>query len=335
MTQQNAQVQILNNGHRSESISIKCGLPQGCGLSPFLFVLAIEGLANTIRADDRIPGITIGGTCKKVAQVADDTLLSFFGSRPVAQRVKCVLDHFSQLSGLKLNYEKSSLIALGKNVPNWFADDCVKDIRKKHISEGFSYLRLGIGNMRLQENFLVEPNLVNRLLDTRVHRRTGLSGRILQMKQLVASTFVYRFQLLPSPTVAFTRTIDSQLHNYVWEQGRHRMRKELLWQPTSQGGLGMINVFIQNKALKFAWFQHPLLNILTAILKNYIHVCKWLVCYPTVTGLVQAINKARNIHFNKCKCNNFLAKHHKLWEALAHDVPMNNIIKCWQIIEDV
>ena len=82
-------------------------------------------------------------------------------------------------------------------------------------------------------------------------------------------------------------------------------------------------------------FQHPLLNILTAILKNYIHVCKWLVRYPTVTGLVQAINKACNIHFNKCKHNNHLAKHHKLWEALAHDVAMNNIVKCWQIIEDV
>ena len=65
LSQQNAQVQILNNGHLSEKISIKCGLLQGCGLSPFLFVLAIEGLANTIRADDRIPGITINGTCKK------------------------------------------------------------------------------------------------------------------------------------------------------------------------------------------------------------------------------------------------------------------------------
>ena len=258
LTQQNAQVQILNNGHWSESISIKCGLPQGCGLSPFLFILAVEGLANTKRADDRIPGITIGGTCKKVAQVADDTLLSFFGSRAVAQRVKCVLEHFSQLSGLKLNYEKSSLIALGKNVPNWFADDSVKDIKKKHISEGFSYLRLDIGKGRLGENFPVEPNLVNRLLDTRVHHRTGLSGRILQMKQLVASTFVYRFQLIPSPTVTFMRTIDSQLHNYVWEHSRHRMCKELLWQPTSQGGLGMINIFIQNKALKFAWFNRLL-----------------------------------------------------------------------------
>ena len=114
LSQQNAQVQILNNGHLSGKISIKCGLLQGCGLSPFLFVLAIEGLANTIRADDRIPGIALHDICKKIAQVADDTLLLFIGSRSVIRRVKCVLDHFSHLSGLKLNYDKSSLIALGK-----------------------------------------------------------------------------------------------------------------------------------------------------------------------------------------------------------------------------
>ena len=54
----------------------------------------------------------------------------------------------------------------------------------------------------------------------------------------------------------------------------------------------------------------------------------------SVTGLVKAINKARNIHFNKCKKNHNLAKYHQLWEALAHDVAMNNVIECWEIIED-
>ena len=48
LTHENATVQILNNGHLSKTISIRCGLVQGCGLSPLLFVLAIEGLANTI-----------------------------------------------------------------------------------------------------------------------------------------------------------------------------------------------------------------------------------------------------------------------------------------------
>ena len=99
LTHQNATVQILNNGHLSETVRIRRGLAQGCGLSPLLFVLVIEGLANMIRADHRIPGIEIRETSKKIAQVADDTLLSFIGSRQVINRIKCVLDHFSQKSG--------------------------------------------------------------------------------------------------------------------------------------------------------------------------------------------------------------------------------------------
>ena len=94
LTHQNAYVQILNNGHLSHKIKINHGLAQGCGLSPFLLVLAIEGLANEVRGDIRIPGVEVGEACKKVSLVMDDTLLSFVGSVLVINRVKSVLDHF-------------------------------------------------------------------------------------------------------------------------------------------------------------------------------------------------------------------------------------------------
>ena len=67
---------------------------------------------------------------------------------------------------LKLNYDKSSLIALGLNKPDWFDEECVKEIQKKHISEGFRYLRLNISKECLHENFPQDPTLVNRLLET-------------------------------------------------------------------------------------------------------------------------------------------------------------------------
>ena len=78
------------------------------------------------------------------------------------------------------------------------------------------------------------------------------------MKQLLASTFVYRFQLLPTPSNNFIEKMDKEIHNYVWEGRRHRLRKSLLSQPTSEGGLGMVNIHIQNRSLKFAWFNRML-----------------------------------------------------------------------------
>ena len=202
LTQQDAYVNILNNGHLSERIKLNRGLAQGCCLSPFLFILAIEGLANTIRADDRIPGIAAAYDTKKIALVADDSLLLFIGSATVIKRVKSILDHFSLVSGLKLNYDKSTLIALGPKIPSWFDEDCVSKFRKVHISEGFKYLGLTISNdsnQMVAENFGVDPNIVDTIMDSCSPRNTSLSGRILQINQLVVSTFVYHFQLPPLP----------------------------------------------------------------------------------------------------------------------------------------
>ena len=159
-------------------------------------------------------------------------------------RVKSVLDHFAHVSGLKLNYDKSSLIALGCKKPAWFNEDCVQDFKKLHISEGFEYLGLTSSNSRkkLADNFPYDPNLINRILDLRAYKKTSLSGRILQMWQLVSSMFVYRFQLLPSPNVVFMKQIERDMTNFVWEKCRHRLRKEILAQPIQEGGFGMVNI---------------------------------------------------------------------------------------------
>ena len=260
LTHQNVSIKVLNNGYLSESIEPTRGLAQGCGLSPFLFILTVEGLATLVRRDSRIPSITVDGACKKIAQVADDTLLSFRGSAQVINRVKSVLVHFSDISGLKLNYDKSSLIALGSHLPEWFSEPCVNDFKKIHISDGFDYLGLthSASAKIVQENFPLSPNLLNRITDKQVHRKLSLSGRILQVKQLLASTFVYWFQLLPSTRKEFMQQVDKMLHNYVWDNSRHRLHKSLLFQPTVEGGLGMVNIHVHNTALKFAWFNRLL-----------------------------------------------------------------------------
>ena len=85
-------------------------------------------------------------------------------------------------------------------------------------------------------------------------RNTNITGRILQIKQLVTSTLVYRFSLVPTPTQNMLNTIQKAFYRHVWD-GRQRLRHEMMIQPTSKGGFGMIDVHIQNKCLKFSWFS--------------------------------------------------------------------------------
>ena len=59
---------VLNNGHISNWFSISRGVRQGCPLSPYLFILAVETLANRIRTDNDGGGIHIQNTEIKITQ---------------------------------------------------------------------------------------------------------------------------------------------------------------------------------------------------------------------------------------------------------------------------
>ena len=72
----NPRCKIVNNGYFSESIELLKGLKQRCLLSPYLFVMAIEMLAITIRSNKNIKGLEIQGIKTKVSMYAVDS--SFF-----------------------------------------------------------------------------------------------------------------------------------------------------------------------------------------------------------------------------------------------------------------
>ena len=60
------------------ALNIERGVRQGDPLSPLLFDLAIERLANAIRQSDILKGISLpGGNTMKVSMYADDTLFAF------------------------------------------------------------------------------------------------------------------------------------------------------------------------------------------------------------------------------------------------------------------
>ena len=100
--------------------------------------------------------------------------------------------------------------------------------------------------------------MIDTILESILVRNTSLSGCILQMKQLVVSMFIYKFQHLPSPEGKALKLFDTVLHNYIWEHKRHRLNKEVMSISPNKGGFGMINVAIKNTVLKFAWFNRLL-----------------------------------------------------------------------------
>ena len=105
----------MNNGWSSNFFKLERGVRQGCPLSPYLFILCAEVLADAIRNDNNIKGITVDGQEIKISLYADDTTLILDGSRASFQNSLQVLELFSLISGLRLNYKKTEVLWIGAN----------------------------------------------------------------------------------------------------------------------------------------------------------------------------------------------------------------------------
>ena len=65
------QAAVLTNGLRSNSFSIHRGTRQGCSLSPLLFALTMEPLAEATRVTPAIQGLLIGDVHHKISLYTD------------------------------------------------------------------------------------------------------------------------------------------------------------------------------------------------------------------------------------------------------------------------
>lgn len=109
---------ILINGTPLKPVKMQRGLRQGDPLSPFLFNLAVEVLHQLfVKAINK--GLWEGIEVSKGAefqishlQFADDTLLFFPAREEYLLNIKKTLIVFQLVSGLKVNFHKSSLVGI-------------------------------------------------------------------------------------------------------------------------------------------------------------------------------------------------------------------------------
>ena len=109
----NPRCKIVNNGYFSEGFRLSRGVKQGCPLSAYLFIIAIEMLAVKIRSNNNIKGLEIQGLKTKVSLYTDDSCFLLnpqFGS---LHSLIEDLDTFPTLSGLQTNCDKCTILHIG------------------------------------------------------------------------------------------------------------------------------------------------------------------------------------------------------------------------------
>ncbi|GKV00423.1 hypothetical protein SLEP1_g13109 [Rubroshorea leprosula] len=110
-------VSVLVNRSATREFSMTRGLQQGDPLSPFLFLMmaeALNGLTSVVVAKGYFRGVKIGDGELEVShlQFADDTLFMGEATEDNIWTTKCIMRAFELVSGLKINYRKSSLIGV-------------------------------------------------------------------------------------------------------------------------------------------------------------------------------------------------------------------------------
>ena len=99
---------VTNNGHSSKPIRLTIGARQGCPLSPLLYILVAETLANLIRQNPDIEGLCLPGSNDqvKISQYADDATLLLRGECSVCKAFE-MIETYEKGSGSKLNMHET------------------------------------------------------------------------------------------------------------------------------------------------------------------------------------------------------------------------------------
>jgi len=105
---------ILFNGDRQESFMPSRGIWQGDPISPYLLLLAAEGLScllNSRIQSSVLSGIKVASSAPAVSHLlfADGSLLFFKANRESAEAIKEALNNYCRASRQQVNMDKSSI----------------------------------------------------------------------------------------------------------------------------------------------------------------------------------------------------------------------------------
>ncbi len=239
---------VLNNGYKSRSFPLQRGVRQGCPLSPLLYCLVAETLGNKIRKNSKISGLHLPGTNAqaKISQYADGTTIFATDPRSVVEAMRSVKT-FKAGSGSKVN------LSVGKSEGIWFGKHygCNESLVEELNWETGDTEILGIP-FGSQEAILAawskRTDKLEQKLQAWSNRSLSLHGKVMIINSLGLSGLVYLASVYQIPSLIVTR-VNKIVFNFLWSGKAELVKQGIIFQPRSQGGLGLCNIVLKSQAL--------------------------------------------------------------------------------------
>ena len=255
---------VTNNGYASSFFAMGRGIRQGCPISALLFLLVAETMANCIRSDDGVKGISVSHLTVTISQYADDTTI-FLKDEASLQAVFDILDHFGKCAGLKINKGKTEIIALGNNI----IAPKVLGIRCTNIPVKALGVWIGKDSEEIiQLNFRERIGKLKTVLNIWQQRTLTLKGKVVIVNSLALSQLQYLSSVLFVPGTVIDE-VNNLIFKFLWPKKAH-VKKTVVTQEIHNGGLKMPDYLCKVKASKISWVKRLLQGGKCAILAKEI-----------------------------------------------------------------
>jgi hypothetical protein len=253
----NIETCITNNGHISQFIKPQRGVRQGCPLSPYLFIIAMEVMNRWLKkVMEGYELIDQEGNNLLINQFADDTSIMLNDARGAIRQLFKNLETYGQISGLKINLEKTEIITLG--------DINKEDLPKQHrkyVKNQVKYLGAKITKDERETTKLnmEEANKkIDQLINTWKNRRMPISGKIAIIKSLLIPQLTYYISIMASPSKEQIKEINKKLYNFINNGKREKIKRNIIIGDYKDGGYKMIDLESFIKGIKLRWMERLL-----------------------------------------------------------------------------
>lgn len=243
---------IKVNGFLTKLISIERGIKQGCPLSALLFIICTEILGLALKQNSTITKLPLPNSINNaslVSQFADDLCLFLKSEIDVLNSLNEIIS-FGNVSGLKLNIEKTEAMWLGP-----MADSDYKPLNLKWVSIT-KYLGIFIGtckNTCEKKNWENKLEKFQRLLDVWKLKNLTLFSKIDFLKTYALSKFTFLATMIEIPD-SITNNIEKAVYKFIWGK-KDKIRRRSLICPCNEGGANMLDIREQFLALKAPWIS--------------------------------------------------------------------------------
>ena len=209
-------------------------MKQGDPISPLMFNLSIEPLAQLIKSCVRISPITVGATSHSISLYADDTLVYMADVQRSLPVVLEILENFGYFSGYKVNLSKSALMLVN-------VDQSEVTIPPQIIvTNEVSYLGIKISTSLsaiAKTNYSLVSQKIEEDINRWKHLPSSVPARIAVVKMNILPRVNFVSSMIPlAPPVGYWKKLDTLLRKYIWNNKKPSIKWSVLQYGKSAGG---------------------------------------------------------------------------------------------------